>query len=458
MTDEVTTDFGREAETDTSVQRERGRRDVNVDSQADDQATEDGNEFYHIHQTQLARTMQHVDIEDHVELILSEPKNEIIVNFPVQMDDGDYRLFTGYRIQHNNIMGPYKGGMRYHHDVTLGEIKALASVMTYKCALLEVPFGGAKGGIRLVTDDHSRDEIESITRRFTHDLGTNIGPEYDIPAPDMGTDAQTMVWMMDTYMNMQNQLDKNARRRIVTGKTIASGGSRGREKATGQGVVYCIQEWADERGVRLDGCEYILQGFGNVGSHTARILSRLGAVLVGVQDHTGSIRNPEGIYPRKLDEYVQENGGVAGYPESEAIDGDEFWGIDCDICIPAALELQVDEEVASTLDCDLLVEGANGPTTLDAEPILEERDIEVIPDVVANAGGVVVSYFEWVQNKRSESWQLQEVDSRLHFMMKRAFHEMRAFARERGVDNRTAAFAVALERINNVYTERGVFP
>jgi len=454
MTQEPTTEsLAEQSEPETLADADR------QDTSLVDVATEEaGDEFYRAHQVQLARTLEHVDLEDHVRLILSEPKNEIIVNFPVEMGDGHFHLFTGYRIQHNNIMGPYKGGMRYHHDVTLGEIKALASVMTYKCALLEVPFGGAKGGIRMTPSDFSRDEMEAITRRFTHDLGNNIGPEYDIPAPDMGTDAQIMVWMMDTYMNMHNRMDKNARRRIVTGKTIASDGSRGREKATGQGVVYCIQEWADERGFRLDGCEYILQGFGNVGSHAARILSRLGAVLVAVQDHTGSIYNPDGIYPRKLIEHVQEAGGVAGYSGAEPIEEDAFWSVDCDICIPAALELQVDEEVAESLECELLCEAANGPTTLDAEPILEDRGIEVIPDMMANAGGVVVSYFEWVQNKRSESWQLQEVDSRLHFMMKRAFHEMRAFAREHHVNNRTAAFAVALERINDVYRERGVFP
>jgi glutamate dehydrogenase (NAD(P)+) len=422
--------------------------------------TEDpgGVQFYRTHQAQVARAIPHVPIEDHVRLIMSEPKNEIIVNFPVRMDDGGFKLFTGYRIQHNNILGPYKGGIRYHHDVTLEEVKALASTMTYKCALLEVPFGGAKGGIRMTPSAHSSDELQSITRRFVHDLGNNIGPEYDIPAPDVGTNSQIMVWMMDTYMNMHNQIDKNAQKRIVTGKSLASGGSRGRDKATGQGVVYCIQEWADERGLRLDGCNYILQGFGNVGSHAAQIMSRLGAVLVGVQDHTGSIYNPQGIYPRKLNDHVNTTSGVHGYAGAEEINGDDFWGIDCDICIPAALELQITKEVAQRLTCKLVVEAANGPTTLPGERVLKARGIEVVPDVMANAGGVVVSYFEWIQNKRSESWQLDEVDSRLLFMMKRAYHEMRAFAREHEVDNRTAAFAVALKRVNAVYTERGVFP
>ncbi len=417
-----------------------------------------GAQFYRTHQAQVARAVSEIGLQDHVRLILSEPKNEIIVNFPVRMDNGRFKLFTGYRIQHNNILGPYKGGIRYHHDVTLEEVKALASVMTYKCALLEVPFGGAKGGIRMSPNSHSRHELENITRRFVHDLGNNIGPEYDIPAPDVGTNSQIMVWMMDTYMNMHNQIDKNAQKRIVTGKSLASGGSRGREKATGQGVVYCIQEWADERGFRLDGCNYILQGFGNVGSHAAQIMSRLGAVLVGVQDHTGSIYNPQGIYPRKLIDHVNKEGGIRGYAGADPIDGDEFWGVDCDICIPAALELQITEEVAKKLKCKLVVEAANGPTTLPGEEVLKKKGIEVIPDVMANAGGVVVSYFEWIQNKRSESWQLEEVDSRLLFMMKRAYHEMRAFAREHGTDNRTASIAVALNRLNAVYTERGVFP
>lgn len=415
-------------------------------------------DFFQTHLAQLGRAMQHLPVEPHVRLILSEPKNEVIVNFPVKMESGDYRLFTGYRIQHNNILGPYKGGIRYHHDVSLQEVKALAAIMTYKCALLDVPFGGAKGGITVTPQTHTKVEMERITRRFTHDLGNNIGPEYDIPAPDVGTNSQTMVWMMDTYMNMHNLSDKNAQRRIVTGKSLTSGGSRGREKATGQGVVYAIQEWADETGFRLDGATYKLQGFGNVGSHTASILTKLGAILVAVQDHTGSIVNHEGIYTRKLADHVAATGGVAGYSGANDVDPDDFWSASCDICIPAALELQIDERIAKLLDCRLVAEGANGPLTLSGERVLREKGIDVLPDLMANAGGVVVSYFEWVQNKRSESWQLAEVDERLHFMMKRAFHEMRAFAREHGVDNRTAAYAVAVNRINAAYVERGVFP
>lgn len=415
-------------------------------------------DFFDTHIGQFERALNHIDVLPHVGLILSQPKNEIIVNFPVMMDTGEYKLFTGYRIQHNNILGPYKGGIRFHHDVTLNEVKALAAIMTYKCALLDVPFGGAKGGVALNIHNHSRGELEKITRRFTHDLGNNIGPEYDIPAPDVGTNSQVMVWMMDTYMNMHNLSDKNAQRRIVTGKSLTSGGSRGREKATGQGVVYAIQEWADETGFRLDGATYTLQGFGNVGSHAAAILSKLGASLVAVMDHTGSIANEEGINVRKLTDHVRTHGGVSGYGSCSVVTPDEFWATKCDICIPAALELQINERVANLMNCRLVVEGANGPTTLDGEKVLMSKGIDVIPDLMANAGGVVVSYFEWVQNKRSEPWQLQEIDERLHFMMRRAYHDMRAFAREHSTDNRTGAYAVAINRINSVYAERGIFP
>ncbi len=415
-------------------------------------------EFLKVHRRQIERAFNAFEVLPHVRTILSQPKNEIIVNFPVRMDTGEFRLFKGYRIQHSNIMGPYKGGIRYHHEVTLDEVKALAALMTYKCALLQVPFGGAKGGVRVNVNDVSRNELERITRRFTHDLGNNIGPEYDIPAPDMGTNSQTMVWMMDTYMNSQNMIEKNAQRRIVTGKSLTSGGSAGREKATGQGVIYAILEWAKERGFTLDGCSYIVQGFGNVGSHAAMLMSKLGAVMVGVQDHTGTLYNSEGISPRKLSDHVRSNGGVKGYKGAEVISSDEFWGIQSDICIPAALELQVDVKEAKQIKARAIFEAANGPLTDAGERILLERGVDIIPDIMANAGGVVVSYFEWIQNKRSESWQLHEIDEKLKFMMGRSYNEMRNFARQNKVDNRTAAFAVALKRINDVYAERGVFP
>ena len=319
--------------------------------------------FLETHLKQLDVAFEHVAIAPHVRTILGQPKNEIIVNFPVKMDDGEFKLFTGYRIQHNNIRGPYKGGIRYHHEVTLGEVKALAALMSYKCALLDVPFGGAKGGIRVNPNDLSLPELERITRRFTHDLGNNIGPEHDIPAPDMGTNSQTMVWMMDTYMNTRGSIDKNAQKRIVTGKTLTSGGSVGRTKATGQGVVYCIEEWAKERDFDLSGATFIVQGFGNVGSWASVLLCEHGATLVGVQDHTGTLARAKGIDALALQKHVAEHGGIAGFKGAEMAASDEFWGLECDLCIPAALEMQVDAEVAQNIKARAVFEAANGPCT-----------------------------------------------------------------------------------------------
>ncbi len=417
-----------------------------------------GLNFFQVHLAQLAVAMDAVDPDPSVRLVLSEPKNEITVNFPVRMDDGQWRLFTGYRIQHNNILGPYKGGIRYAEHVTQPEVKALSALMTYKCALIGVPFGGAKGGIRITPREHSRAELERVTRRFTHDLGGNIGPEYDIPAPDMGTNAQTMVWMMDTYMNAMTATHKNAVRGVVTGKSLNAGGSAGREKATGQGVMYSIDEWAEEHNFSLDGSRYIVQGFGNVGSFAADLMSKAGAICMAVQDHTGAIYSQAGLDPQALAAWVREHGGVAGFPGSEEITRDEFFSTKCDILIPAALEFQIGAHEAELIQAKVIVEGANGPTTPAGEAILEKKGIEIVPDILANAGGVVVSYFEWVQNKRSESWHLKEVDSRLKFMIGDAYQRVRATASELGVSNRTAALGCAIRRLAEAYAERGIFP
>lgn len=413
---------------------------------------------YEVAVAQLNRAAAAMNLDAQVHTILLQPKNEVIVNFPVKMDDGSYTLFKGYRIQHNNIMGPYKGGIRFHHDVHLDEVKALAAWMTWKCAVMEIPFGGAKGGIKFNPRDRSPAELERITRRFTHALGNNIGPDHDIPAPDVGTNGQTMVWLMDTYMNFVPQDRKNAVRGVVTGKTLTSGGSQGREKATGQGLVYVVQEWAKEHHFPLDGCTFIVQGFGNVGSFAARILSRLGASMIAVQDHTGALRSSEGLHPGRLAEHVRQNGGVAGYPGGEVIRRDEFFSTECDLFIPAALENQITAETAPLLKCRAIFEGANGPTDIEGERILASRGIDVLPDILANAGGVTVSYFEWLQNRRAESWTLDEVDERLHRMMVHAYATVRRIARDRKLDNRTAAYVHALDRIQQVYKERGIFP
>jgi glutamate dehydrogenase (NAD(P)+) len=413
--------------------------------------------LYTIATQQFEKGCNAIHIDPAVHEILSQPKNELIINFPVRMDNGELRLFKGYRVQHNNILGPFKGGIRYHEEANLDEMKALAAWMTYKCAVHDIPFGGAKGGIKFNPRAHSKPEIERITRRFTHALGTNIGPDWDIPAPDVGTNAQAMVWMMDTYMNVV-QSDRNSVMRIVTGKSVTSGGSHGREQATGRGVVHCLTEWARENRMNLDGRAFIVQGFGNVGSHTARILSKLGATLVATGDYRGYIANPEGLNPHKLAEHVAQTGSVVDYRGGKAISRDEFFAMDCDVFIPAALELELGVPEAKALKAKVIVEGANGPTYPEAEQILLERGIDVIPDILANAGGVIVSYYEWLQNKRSERWDLEEVESRLERRMKRTWAQVKAYATDHKIDWRTAAYAIGLERIQSNYLERGIFP
>jgi glutamate dehydrogenase (NAD(P)+) len=415
-------------------------------------------EFFKVVQGYLAEASRLVDMPSYITTILSQPKNEIIVNFPVKMDDGSVRLFKGYRIQHNNLLGPYKGGVRYHESVTLDDVKALAAMMTWKSALMNLPFGGGKGGIKFDPNSVSRAELQRITRRFFHSLGSNIGPETDVPAPDVGTDSRTMAWAMDTYMNTVGQLYKQAVKGVVTGKPVASGGTLGREKATGQGLVHCITEWAEEHDFNLEGATLLIQGFGNVGSNAAIILSRLGASITAVADHSGCLYNPEGFNPHKLQDYVKKNRSIAGYPAGKAITREEFFKIKADIFIPAALENQIGEDEARSLQVRLVAEGANGPTTPEGEKILAQRGIEVLPDVLANSGGVTVSYYEWVQNKRSESWTLEEVDARLEKAMKRAYREVVEVARQKKCSLRVAAYAVALQRIAAAYGEREIFP
>ena len=407
---------------------------------------------------QLDRAAKISGISPVVRDILSQPKNELIINFPVRMDSGEWRMFKGYRVQHSNILGPYKGGIRYHEQVSLDEVKALASWMTYKCALHDIPFGGGKGGIKFMPRQHSMPEIERITRRFTHALGSNIGPEYDIPAPDVGTNGQIMVWMMDTYMNGVGFGDKNANRRVVTGKTLSSGGSHGRETATGQGIVHCITEWARDRRFELNGASYTVQGFGNVGSYASKILARTGATLVATGDYKGYIANNHGLNPFKLAEHVQRTGSVVDYPGSTLITREEFFATHADICIPAALELEIGVPEAKALNVKLVVEGANGPTETAAEPIIAEKGIDLIPDILANSGGVVVSYYEWLQNKRSERWDLEEVEDRLAKRMKRTYLAVSEYAQHKKCDWRMAAMGIALERIAKAYSERGIFP
>ena len=399
-----------------------------------------------------------IELDKSVRDILSQPKNELIVHFPVQLDDGSYKVFKGYRIQHNNMLGPYKGGIRYHQDVRLDEVKALAMLMTLKCSLVKLPLGGAKGGIKFNPRKYSKDELDRITRRFTAALGNNIGPAYDIPAPDMGTNDWMMAKMMDTYMNMCSPDQKHNSRGVVTGKPVNCGGTEGRASATGTGVVMCIEEWAKHRRVDLSKATYSVQGYGNVGSWAGVGMHNHGAKLIAVNDHTGTIIDHEGIDSHALRDYVIENGGVAGYRGLEVLDRDEFFKTKVDVMIPAALENQITEKEAKMMDVRLVAEGANGPTTPQGEKVLVKEGVEILPDVLANAGGVIVSYYEWVQNKRSEYWDEDEVHHKLKKKISKAFWACIETSQDLDCDLRKAAYAEALKRLENSYELRGIFP
>jgi len=399
-----------------------------------------------------------MDLDHQVRKILSKTTNEIIVNFPVKMDDGRIEIFTGYRVQHNSVLGPFKGGLRYHPAVDIDEVRALATWMTWKSGIVDIPFGGAKGGIQFDPGKYSASELERITRRFTFALGCNIGPEYDIPAPDVNTNAQIMAWMVDTYLSTQPPHSRQANSHVVTGKPVEAGGSLGRDKATGQGVVFTIEEWARDKGFNLDGAIYTVQGFGNVGSWTSRLLKMHNSKLIAVEDASGAIANEKGIDADELTNYVAKTGGVKGYPAAKGIDHKTLLSTRADIFIPAALENQITAKTAPLLQVKVVAEGANGPTDPDGDDILNKKGIDILPDILCNAGGVIVSYFEWLQNKRSEFWDLEEVDSKLHKKIVKAYLHVRDTAKEFNVDWRTAAYIVALRRLEKVYRERGIFP
>ncbi len=407
---------------------------------------------------QFTKAADLMGLDANVRKILQTTSNEITIHFPVKMDDGQIEMFTGYRIQHNDVLGPYKGGLRYHPSVDIDEVKALATWMTWKGAIVDIPFGGAKGGIAFDPSKYTNNELERITRRFTFALGNNIGPEYDIPAPDINTNAQIMAWLLDTYLSTIPPHVRQSCTHVVTGKPIESGGSIGREKATGQGVVFTIEEWAKDNNFNLSDATYIVQGFGNVGSWVSRILNSHGSKLLAVEDVTGAILNYEGIDPDDLASYVNEHRGVKDYPKAKPINHETFFQTTADIFIPAAMENQITAETAPWLNVKLVAEGANGPTDIDGDKVLEERRIDLIPDILCNSGGVIVSYFEWLQNKRSEFWELEEVDTKLRKKIINAYAKVRKTANEYDIDWRTAAYIVALSRLEKVYKERGIFP
>jgi glutamate dehydrogenase (NAD(P)+) len=408
--------------------------------------------------TQVLNSSALLGLPRHLQIILAQPKNEIMVHYPVRMDDGTYRLFKGYRVQHNNLLGPYKGGIRYHQDVSLDDVKTLALLMTMKCALVRLPFGGGKGGVQVDPRKLSEDELMRMTRRFISALGDNIGPSYDIPAPDVGTNAKIMGWMADTYINITGRIQRRDGVAVVTGKPLPFGGSEGREKATGQGLVYVVEVLLPELGIQLDSMTYSVIGFGNVGSWTARLLQERGSTLKTVIDHTGAIRNDNGIDAEKLAAYVAKTGGVYGYAEADAISEDAFYKTEVDVMVPAALEQMVDGTKAKIINAKVLAEGANAPNTPDGDRILEERGIQVLPAILCNAGGVTVSYFEWKQNRQAERWAAADIDDELRRYMHAAADRVKEMARKHKCDMRTAAYSTALEHIGEVYAIRGIFP
>lgn len=407
---------------------------------------------------QFNKAADRINFDPQIRKILVKPMNELVVNFPVKMDNGEVQVFTGYRVQHNNVTGPFKGGLRYHHLVNIDEVRALAAWMTWKVAVADIPYGGAKGGIQIDPKKYSMAELERITRRFTYALGDSIGPDYDIPAPDMNTNPQIMAWILDTYLSTLPPQERLRSIHVVTGKPIESGGSVGRNKATGQGVAYIIEQWAKDRKFDLSKATYTIQGFGNVGSWSARLLKPSGAKMVALEDVTGALVNPDGIDPDELLKYLTEKKTVVGFPGAKAVDHKGFFAVKADLFIPAALENQITAETAKLLNVRAVIEAANGPTDIEGDAILEKRNIEVLPDILCNSGGVIVSYFEWLQNKRSEFWDLEEVDTKLKKRILHAYDRVKATSEELKVDWRTAAYVVALRRLEMVYKERGIFP
>jgi glutamate dehydrogenase (NAD(P)+) len=394
-----------------------------------------------------------LNLEPGIWEILTHPKRQIIVSCPVQMDSGAIQVFTGYRVQYNITLGPAKGGIRYHPGVSLDEVTALAAWMTWKCAVAHIPFGGAKGGVICDPSKLSRRELEALTRRYVAEIIEAIGPEKDVPAPDVNTNEQVMAWIMDTY-SMHVGHTETA---VVTGKPLVRGGSLGRREATGRGVTIVARESAKHLGIDIDGATVAVQGFGNVGSVSAMLLAEAGARIVGVTDWKGGVYNPTGLAIDQLVAYTAEHKTVDGFPGAEPLTNDQLFGLEVDIHIPAALENQITMENASRIRARIIVEGANGPTMPDANNLLHERGIFVVPDILANSGGVTASYFEWVQDRHGYFWTEKEVNERLEFKICEAFKAVSATSVKYSVDMRTAAYIVAINRVATVTRIRGMY-
>lgn len=408
---------------------------------------------------QFESAANHIKLHPNIKKILSITNNEIIVNFPVKMDNGEVEIFTGYRVQHNNALGPYKGGLRYHPTVDIDAARALAMWMTWKTSLAGLPYGGGKGGIQIDPSKYSKSELERITRRFTFALADNIGPEHDIPAPDVNTNDQTMAWIADTYMSTRPPAERTANQHVVTGKPAGSGGLEGRDRATGYGVFLTIKFWAERQKETLNGKTFIVQGFGNVGYWAAHFLEQEGAIMVGVQDAFGSIQNKNGITVEDLFNYTKaNNGSLVDFPDAKVVEKNDFYALECDICIPAALGNQITEKNAHLIKARLIAEGANGPTNVEGEKVLLRQGVTIIPDILCNSGGVIASYFEWLQNRNGEIWHMEDVIEKLDRKMKNSFEKVSDYAQKEGIDMRTAAYCIAIARIEKAYIQRGIFP
>ncbi len=385
--------------------------------------------------------------------VLRYPSREIIVHFPVAMDDGRIEVFTGYRVQHSQARGPGKGGIRYATDVTLDEVRALASWMTWKCAVVNIPFGGAKGGVICDPKKMSQGELERMTRRYTAEIIEFLGPEKDVPAPDVNTNEQTMAWIMDTYsMHMRQTVTA-----VVTGKPLNIGGSRGRREATGRGIMVICEEALKYLGIARDGCRVVIQGFGNVGSNAARLMERRGYKIIGIGEYDGGLFNPNGIDICSLEEHKLRNGTVLGFRGAEGMPTAELLTMDCEILIPAATENVITSRNAEKIAARIVCEGANGPTTAVADEILADKKVFIIPDILANAGGVTASYFEWVQDRQGYFWKESEVNERLESILAESFDDVTRYAEAHAVNNRIAAYMLAIDRVAFTIKQRGIY-
>jgi len=395
-----------------------------------------------------------INCDPNVMARLIRPKRCIAVSVPVRMDDYTVKVFQGYRVQYNSTLGPYKGGIRYHQSVDMGEVVGLASLMTLKNSIMGLPYGGGKGGVCVDPTKLSRTEKQNLTRRYTSELGAFIGPNKDIPAPDVGTDSQTMAWMMDTF----SQESGYAQAGVVTGKPIELGGSLGRNGATGLGAIYVTEQAFEKRGKKMSGSTFAVQGFGNVGSHAALYAFERGAKIVAISDVSGGIFNGDGLNIPELMEYVKQNKTIAGFPKSQKITNEELLFLDVECLMPCALESQITEQNADKVRAKMIVEGANGPVTNAATRMLHKKGIVIIPDVIANGGGVVVSYFEWVQDIMSFFWEEDEINGRLKKIITKAFEKCYLLSQEKNIDMRSAAMAVGVQRLEKAMLLRGLYP